>query len=585
MIHSDSTSTTLTPIEKNLHNIPTNTATMPSSGDTIGECKVLDTIAAGGMAIVYKVWHEKLEVTRAIKMLKPGLDSESRKRIETEGKIAANLRHPNIIEIFSIGNWRTIPYLEMEYVEGYSLKELIELHKRIPCELALSITHFVCQAISFAYSQDMTLYGKVYGNVIHRDLKPGNILISKKGDVKVADFGIARPSDVSLHTVGSKVMGTFAYLSPEQLNGEILDQRSDVYALGTVLYEMITGMKAFPQKLVADLVQKKSKGIYTPIQTVTGDISKSISLIVDKSLSLDKNKRYTDMQSFDHDIMAVLKKITNKTPDEICREMIAQSNQQIKIPVTKQPSFKIDSFMVLIIGSILLAGVLVSSIFFLNPLLEHYFKETSISDTEKKDVLPSNTNDENVFTPLPNTAPVKEDLPKANSSTPKAKTLLAKAHIALKRKNYTDAKNLFLNAKKISKNENELLESNLGIAESHIHLGEFGDAQNLLNSITTRDGYLYYLMALIDFHTGSGQSALNNIEKATTHNSLKNKELPYSCSFLSAQIRQELFEKQPNLKNKEASIAAWNKFLTDFCSDSSNENECLQAKEKLSLLL
>jgi eukaryotic-like serine/threonine-protein kinase len=201
---------------------------LPQAGDQLGHCRIMELIAAGGMANVYKVWHEQLEVIRALKILKPGFSEESRGRLETEAKISANLRHANIVEIYGMGYWNDIPYIEMEFVDGPSLKELLEKNTRFPVPFTLSVVHCVCTALKFAYNQDMTLYGRVYDRLIHRDIKPANILLSSKGVVKLADFGIARPSEASIHTVGSKVMGTFAYLSPEQLNGEKLDQRSDV---------------------------------------------------------------------------------------------------------------------------------------------------------------------------------------------------------------------------------------------------------------------------------------------------------------------------------------------------------------------
>jgi serine/threonine-protein kinase len=197
---------------------PTVKEQMPQAGDHLGYYRIIELIAAGGMANVYKAWHEQLEVVRAIKILKPGFDDESKSRLETEAKISANLRHSNIVEIYGMGYWNTIPYLEMEYIDGPSLKELLEKNGRLPIDFSIALIHSLCAALQFAYNQDLTLYGKVYDGLIHRDLKPANVIISSKGIVKLADFGIARPSEVSLHTVNGKVMGTFAYLSPEQLN-------------------------------------------------------------------------------------------------------------------------------------------------------------------------------------------------------------------------------------------------------------------------------------------------------------------------------------------------------------------------------
>ncbi|HAJ80559.1 MAG TPA: hypothetical protein DCO75_12410, partial [Fibrobacteres bacterium] len=199
---------------------------MPEVGQRIGPNRILELVAEGGMANVYKVWHEGLEVVRAIKILKPGFNEETKQRLHTEAKISAHLHHPNIVEIYSVNFWKdAVPYIEMEYIDGFSLKDLLKYQKKAHFTFAVSIAYFVCNALNYAHNQVFTLYGKTYQGVVHRDIKPANILISRSGIVKLADFGIAKPSEISIHTVGQKVMGTFSYLCPEQLNGDPLDYR------------------------------------------------------------------------------------------------------------------------------------------------------------------------------------------------------------------------------------------------------------------------------------------------------------------------------------------------------------------------
>ena len=234
---------------------------MPMVGDKIGPNRVDLLVGEGGMANVYKVWHEGLEVVRAVKVLKKANHQESKERFLTEAKILADINDPNIVEIHNIGYIdRRIPFIEMEFIEGTSIKNLIARHQRLPPTVALSIAYFTSLALHYAHVKNYTLYGKVYHGLIHRDIKPDNIVISKEGIVKLMDFGVARPSEVSLHTVGAKIVGTLIYLSPEQLNGTPLDHRSDLFSLGTVLYEMISGNRVFPHKSLQELVQKKLKG-------------------------------------------------------------------------------------------------------------------------------------------------------------------------------------------------------------------------------------------------------------------------------------------------------------------------------------
>jgi serine/threonine protein kinase len=286
---------------------------MPAVGAKLGPHIVQGPIGEGGSASVFRVWHEELETVRAIKILKKGYKSDARERFFTEAKILADIRHPNIVEIFDIGYMEHgEPYLVLEYVAGISIKELIASGGgRLPVAVALSIAYCVCQALHYAHLKSYTLYGKVYKGLIHRDIKPENVLVSKSGGVKLMDFGIARPSEVSLHTVGGKVMGTLVYLSPEQLNGGALDHRSDIFSLGTVLYEMVTGARAFPQKTLSELVQKKTAGEYKPLSSYGAKFPGRLGQVVGRSMRLHPEERYGSAAEMAYAIYAVLREVSD----------------------------------------------------------------------------------------------------------------------------------------------------------------------------------------------------------------------------------------------------------------------------------
>ncbi len=292
--------------------------TTPDIEGMVGPNKIVALIGEGGAANIYKVWHTGLEVTRALKMLKKGFNQESRERFLTEAKILADIHHPNIIEIHTIGYWeQQIPFIDMEYVEGLSIGGLIGQHGKVPIPVAISIVYFVCLALYYAHTKDYTLYGKVYRGLIHRDIKPDNIFISREGIVKLMDFGIARPSEISLHTVGDKIMGTLVYLSPEQLNGKELDHRTDIFSLGTVLYELITGQRAYPQKKLSELVQAKTKGTYKSIDSFGIPMPQSLSYAVNKSMSLSADDRYGSSAEFGRALFSILHEITDMAPQDI----------------------------------------------------------------------------------------------------------------------------------------------------------------------------------------------------------------------------------------------------------------------------
>ncbi|MBD3314710.1 MAG: protein kinase, partial [Chitinivibrionales bacterium] len=288
---------------------------LPCMGERIGKCRVLERIATGGMAVVYKVLHEELEVVRAVKLLKPGSSSEWCERLNTEAKISAHLRHPNIVEIHNVDVWQGgLPYIEMEYIEGASLDDKIATHGRMPVPVAVALTFILCNALHYAHHCAIRLYGKIYSSLIHRDIKPANIMISSSGTVKLADFGIAQPENVSLHTVGSHVLGTYAYLSPEQLTLKRLDQRSDLYSLGLILYEMVTGRKAFPQRAVGELVQSKVEGNIHPAVALVPELPAKISAILDRALALKKEDRFASAEELGRTLKNALDEISRHPP-------------------------------------------------------------------------------------------------------------------------------------------------------------------------------------------------------------------------------------------------------------------------------
>ncbi len=312
---------------------------IPSQGDKIGPNRVEQVVGEGGMATVVKVWNEGLEVVRAIKLLKRPTIKEARERFLTEAKILADIRHPNIVEIYSIGLYEQhVPFIEMEYVDGISAKKLLAQNSRIALPAALAIGYTVCQALHYAHTKDYTLYGNIYHGLIHRDIKPDNIVIARDGQIKLMDFGIARPSEVSLHTVGAKIMGTLVYLSPEQLNGTDLDHRSDIFSMGAVLYEMITGQRAFPQKTLSELVQAKTKGQLQSITSHGVPVPKELAELIEKSMALDPQERFDTAADMAREIYKALLDVTELAPHEVLFRYMHNPSTEFDPPRGKRSS-------------------------------------------------------------------------------------------------------------------------------------------------------------------------------------------------------------------------------------------------------
>lgn len=272
----------------------------------LADGRIVKSLGSGGMADVYLIWHPRMEVYRAVKVIKPGQPGQWLERFETEIRIFANLNHPNIVQCYGVGEWHSLPYLEMEYVSGASLGEILKICKYISPTEVLTIGILVCRALNYAHNQVVTVYGKTYKGIIHRDLKPANILLSKNGHIKLNDFGIARPGAVSLHTVDTgKIIGTLPYLSPEQVNGEILTHKTDIYSLGVTLYEMVTGDRAYPQIDIPSLITAKTKSDFKPLKS-SSLLPKGVIDIIERAMTKDPGKRFASANEMSKSIEEVL---------------------------------------------------------------------------------------------------------------------------------------------------------------------------------------------------------------------------------------------------------------------------------------
>lgn len=275
----------------------------------LGGGTIVRLLGTGGMADVYLVWHPRLEAYRAVKVMKPDCSEKFLKRFETEIRIIAKLEHANIVHCYNVGEWHTLPYLEMEYVHGASMEEVLQRWYNITVEQTLIIGMLVCRALHYAHTRTMTIYGERYQGIIHRDLKPANIMLSRSGQVKLTDFGIARPEEVSLHTGNAgSIVGTIPYLAPEQLGSEKFTSSVDVYALGVTMYEMVTGERAFPQTEIPQLLKAKSAGAFKSLERAA-HVAPEVVKVIEKAMATESSQRYATAGEFELELEKVLFKL------------------------------------------------------------------------------------------------------------------------------------------------------------------------------------------------------------------------------------------------------------------------------------
>ncbi len=258
--------------------------------------EVLAKVGAGGMSDVYKAMDHVLSRIVAIKVLKQEFadDVNFVTKFRTEAQSAASLEHPNIVNIYDVGSEDGIHYIVMEYVEGITLKTYIEKKKQLSYKEAISIAIQVGRGIEAAHNK----------NIIHRDIKPQNIMISTEGKVKVTDFGIARAA--TSNTIHSDVMGSVHYSSPEQARNGFVDGKSDIYSLGIVMYEMVTGRVPFDgDTTVAIAIQHLQEEMESPRSYVT-DLPVSLEKIIFKCTQKSADRRYATMGELMNDLKHAL---------------------------------------------------------------------------------------------------------------------------------------------------------------------------------------------------------------------------------------------------------------------------------------
>jgi serine/threonine protein kinase/tetratricopeptide (TPR) repeat protein len=259
-----------------------------------GRYEILQTIGEGGMGAVYKAKDRELDRFVALKVIRPELASDPSilARFKKELLLAHQVTHRNVIRIYDLGEGEGVKFITMEFIEGKDLRSLIREKKKFTPEEAVDIIQQVCQALHAAHSV----------GVIHRDLKPQNIMQDASGRILVMDFGLARTLEGDGMTQTGALVGTMEYMSPEQALGKDLDQRSDIFALGLILYEMLTGKTPFQAESALASLIKRTQERATPVSDVDAQIPGALSGIVSKCLERDLNQRYESASAILEDL-------------------------------------------------------------------------------------------------------------------------------------------------------------------------------------------------------------------------------------------------------------------------------------------
>ncbi len=268
----------------------------------IGRYRILGELGRGAMGVVYKAEDPVLDRPLAIKTIVIPADDTDRKEYEArftqEARAAGRLAHPSIVTIYDVGHEGEMVYMTMELLEGTDLASMAE-KRRFKVPEAVRIVEQVAEALAFAHDR----------GVVHRDIKPPNIMIVPGGRVKIMDFGIARMRQSDLKTETGMMLGTPRYMSPEQVSGRPMDHRSDIFSLGTVLYEMLTGTKLFAGSDPSEIMYNVSHLRPVPPGRINRQVPAVLDLVVAKALEKDAEERYQDAHQFAADLQACLSEL------------------------------------------------------------------------------------------------------------------------------------------------------------------------------------------------------------------------------------------------------------------------------------
>ncbi|MFA6062212.1 MAG: protein kinase [Gallionella sp.] len=264
----------------------------------LGRYEVISELGQGAMGVVYKARDPLIDRIVAIKTINLGMAQEEKEEYEArfyqEAKAAGRLNHPNIVTIYDVGKSEDIAYIAMEFLQGRELRDVLREDGRMPVERVLDIVAQVASGLAYAHDHE----------IVHRDVKPSNIMVIQDGHVKITDFGIARMASSAIRTQTGMVLGSPKYMSPEQVLGKIIDQRSDIFSLGVMLYEMLTKEAPFVGDNINAIMYQTLNTVPVAPRTMNSEVPEMLNFIVAKALAKDLDDRYQNARDFAADLRA-----------------------------------------------------------------------------------------------------------------------------------------------------------------------------------------------------------------------------------------------------------------------------------------
>src|SRR5688572_5697205 len=295
----------------------------------LGRYKIVAEIGQGAMGVVYKAVDPIIDRTVAIKTINLNLSrqelEEYEARFQQEIKAAGRLNHPNIVTIYDVGKTDAVAYMAMEFLEGAELKDIIASGTLLPSDQVVDIIVQVADGLWFAHQQD----------IVHRDVKPSNIMVMKGGIAKITDFGIARLPNSAVKTMTGLILGSPRYMSPEQVIGKAIDARSDIFSLGVVLYEALTGIAPFDGDNVNAIMYATVNTTPPPPSAHNRAVPAMLDLIVAKAMAKLLDDRYQSVKELADDLREVRRQMDSTRPAAALKASNAPAPMRVPTPPSK----------------------------------------------------------------------------------------------------------------------------------------------------------------------------------------------------------------------------------------------------------
>jgi len=533
----------------------------------IGSGTTTGVIGEGGAAIIYEIENRQLGLLRAVKLLKPNHTRDTYNRFLREFRISIQLSHPNIAVVHTLGQWNKLPFIEMERITGFSLAEIVAQFGPLPTGLVTAIGIILCKTLEYLNSCNYKIDKMQYHGLLHLDLKPSNILLSDSGTLKIMDFGLSTPiEEVHLGNYPHAGIGSSQYIAPELLLDQgVPDTRSDIYSLGCILYELVSGVKTFPGPEEESVMQLRATNTYVSLKKLSRSIPPEFLRLIEECLSLKKDSRPLNFETIRKELETIHQSATRLTPENTIQLYVNQRklNEPFSLPrPLPSPSAIIKStiIVVFILALLSLAGLTIWRSLTVNDLSEVPAKPTPLSQNalaqRNKNVLkrPSTTNrsgseDVDFYAPsIPTSDAVLLDSIRLCWSSRKFDIMLS----LIKRL-----------PPELAKSKEIVLYRLRSLGRGGEELGQ------ILETTEVLDGEYFFHKARFQFYNKDYQNALVNLDKA----------LSLPCEFLDKRILgrevqlyksralTSIFRLNPTSENLEAALDAWDR-LSELVSDN-----------------